>query len=160
MIQTGVASPMTTSGTFTLVSDLGGGSVAYTGAQVYNSNSSWGPQNAFNNTTADDGWCSSAFGNFYGQWVFPFPVVVTTLFMMPRSTNDSFPTSGVTVLRDGISIGTFNEIPSISGHGPPWSGRGYKIQPNSTPGTTWIIEYPSFDYPHVGEIEFWGYRAS
>jgi hypothetical protein len=147
---------MTTSGTFSFNPTLGGGNVSFSGHDVYNYDPQWGPQLAFDNSSRDYGWCNTPTSPLRGSWTFPRSVTMNKIFIVPRGSNDNFPTS-VTVYKDGASIGTFSPstIGAANGLQISYSGTGYYIIPNSA-GTTWELIFNSTN-AYIGKIEFWGY---
>lgn len=58
-------------------------------------------------------------------------LILFKIFLVPRSLNDSFPTT-VTVLVDGTTIGTYTAttISNANGMTISYSGTGYYIRPN------------------------------
>jgi len=144
-----------TSGTFTMNSVLGGGSITFTGSDVFASSSTWGPQQAFDNIRTDYDWATSGNPPF-GQFVFPRPVTMTKLFIVPRNQQDNFPAT-FTLIVDTVTIGTYSNtsVSAAQGLSVSFTGTGFYVQPNLR-GTTWRIEFPN-GYAWIGEIEFYGY---
>jgi len=157
LIPKGTYTPITTSGSFSFNTSLGGGSVNFTGGDTWSGSSSWGPQQLFDNSRTNYDWCLNG-ANKFGQFVFPRAVNIKKIFIIPRSQGDSFPTS-VILKVDGTTVSTYSTSPSISladGLGITYSGIGYYIQPNVT-GTTLSLEFSGGSYAFIGELEFWGY---
>lgn len=149
----------TTTATFDFNADLGGGSVTFTGHDTYSSSSTWGPQQLHDNTRSGYDWCNAGgVPSLFGQWIFPKLVTVQTIFLVPRSSGDNFPSS-VTVKADTNTVATASATVTLtagtSGHQINYSGTGHKITVN-TAGTTWKLEFGGSN-AYIGEIEFWGY---
>jgi hypothetical protein len=144
-----------TSGTFTMNSVLGGGSITFTGSDVFASSSQWGPQQAFDNIRTDYDWATSGNPPF-GQFVFPRAFTMTKLFIVPRNQQDNFPAT-FTLIVDTVTIGTYSNtsVSAAQGLSVSFTGTGFYVQPNLR-GTTWRIEFPN-GYAWIGEIEFYGY---
>ena len=144
-----------TSGTFTMNSVLGGGSITFTGSDVFASSSTWGPQQAFDNIRTDYDWATSGNPPF-GQFVFPRAFTMTKLFIVPRNQQDNFPAT-FTLIVDTVTIGTYSNtsVSAAQGLSVSFTGTGFYVQPNLR-GTTWRIEFPN-GYAWIGEIEFYGY---
>jgi hypothetical protein len=144
-----------TSGTFTMNSVLGGGSITFTGSDVFASSSTWGPQQLFDNIRTDYDWATSGNPPF-GQFVFPRPVTMTKLFIVPRNQQDNFPAT-FTLIVDTVTIGTYSNttISAAQGLSVSFTGTGFYVQPNVR-GTTWLIQFPTVA-AWIGEIEFYGY---
>ena len=144
-----------TSGTFTMNSVLGGGSITYTGSDVFASSSTWGPQQAFDNIRTDYDWATSGNPPF-GQFVFPRAFTMTKIFIVPRNQQDNFPAT-FTLIVDTVTIGTYSNtsVSAAQGLSVSFTGTGFYVQPNVR-GTTWRIEFPN-GAAWIGEIEFYGY---
>lgn len=155
LIVKGTYPATTTTGSFDFIS---GGSVGFTGHEVFSGAGIWGPQQLFDNTRSNFDWCS--FGdttNTFGQWVFPVSVTVTDIFIVPRLQNDNFPTQ-VEVVVNGTVVDTYTPTTityGVSGQYIDYTGTGYKITLNET-GTTWRLNFNQTNV-YIGEIEFWGY---
>lgn len=134
---------------------LGGGSITYTGSDVFASSSTWGPQQAFDNIRTDYDWATSGNPPF-GQFVFPRAFTMTKIFIVPRNQQDNFPAT-FTLIVDTVTIGTYSNtsVSAAQGLSVSFTGTGFYVQPNVR-GTTWRIEFPN-GAAWIGEIEFYGY---
>jgi hypothetical protein len=155
LIPKGNYTAVSTSGTFPFNPVLGGGNVAFTGQETFSGSSSWGPQQLFDNTRTNFDWCSNGPTQF-GQFVFPKPVTIKKIFVVPRSQNDNFPTQAILIV-DGVTIGTFTpkNIATSDGLQINYSGNGFLIEANVT-GTTWRLEFSGPGAVYIGELEFLG----
>jgi hypothetical protein len=147
----------TTTANFDFNPSLGGGSVTFVGMTTYNSSPTWGPWQLFDDTRSAFDWCNDpSYSGGMGRWDWPRLVTLNTIFIVPRSQGDNFPTS-VTVEINGNIIGGYSQttLTASSGQQINYTGVGFKIELNLTNVYQTKLIFPGPN-SYIGEIEFWG----
>lgn len=154
----------TTTATFDFTTTFGGGNVSFTGHATYQNGTTWGPHQLHDNTRTGNDWCNlDNTSPLFGEWSFPKNVIVKSIFVVPRSGGDNFPTfvrvkaggSSGTEVANNSTLETLTA--GVTGHEINYTGSGYNVSlSNNTRNSVWRLEFGGTT-SYIGEIEFWGY---